>query len=408
MVLRVEPSRSPAAERYSAVLSVLLLATSCSRAGTSGRDFSLSLNPKDGDSSGAASPSTGATGSTTMASGDIDAGGGVDTAPCPQGCPYPSRCVPVSGGYDCICNAGYYGVVGACQPLNVVSTATNSSCALDNFGILECWGGGAPDAVVVSQFSQFVQASTSLYNGCAVESGGRVECWGLDAAMMPGQPQTGSIAVQVALGLHHGCLLNTDGRAECWGDNSLEQAPALASLPGDERLVYLAANDSETCGLTRFGTVRCWGNGVPSTQATSIVAQLGEFVQLDGGSNYSCAIRDDGAVECWGGNYGGRTVMTSQSGSPFVVVSAGDLDACATTQSGLLECWQSTTYDQPYAVADVNGVEYADVSVQDTHVCALTSNGGVVCAGYTFDPLGTLITAQSGAFFGRETTTTIR
>jgi alpha-tubulin suppressor-like RCC1 family protein len=80
--------------------------------------------------------------------------------------------------------------------VTVLSTGTDSACALTDAGAVQCWGdngfgqlGIGSDAsssfvpVQVSGLSSGVQAiSTSGVNACAIVSGGNIKCWGLNSS----------------------------------------------------------------------------------------------------------------------------------------------------------------------------------------------------------------------------------
>jgi len=97
---------------------------------------------------------------------------------------------------------------------------------------------------------------------------------------------------RVSTGSNHTCAVDIEGNAECWGDDLYDQT-AAPSVP----ILDVAAGHTMTYGLTRIGSVLCWGSanyGVCDDRPD------GDVVQIDGDEDYGCGLLTDGSVVCWG------------------------------------------------------------------------------------------------------------
>jgi alpha-tubulin suppressor-like RCC1 family protein len=169
-----------------------------------------------------------------------------------------------------------------------VEAGDSHVCALDNLGLLWCWGNntyGQGGAVI----SQNVQAPRQVignvrdmalgaHHTCALLSDGTIRCVGRNAAGQLGdgtkidrhgfvQPSIDRV-VAITAGYDHTCALRDDGTAKCWGGNKYGQlgvgdtttrtTPTSVFLDRT-LLVSIAAGDTGTCGKRRDGMTACWG-----------------------------------------------------------------------------------------------------------------------------------------------------
>ena len=150
-----------------------------------------------------------------------------------------------------------------------------------------------------------------------------------------------------------------------------------------------------------------WLTSLWDVQANAITA----------GDSHSCALTTDGGVMCWGDNYFGQlgNNTTTDSRVPVNVyglnsgvkaIAAGDSHTCALTTAGGVMCWgfnyfgqlgNNTTTDSlvPENVFGLsNGVQA--ITARWGYTCALTTGGGVKCWGYNNDgELGNNTTTDS-------------
>ena len=76
---------------------------------------------------------------------------------------------------------------------------------------------------------------------------------------------------------------------------------------GETEFVSVSAGSDHTCGVTRDGSVECWGDNTEQ-QSTP---PSGEFISVSAGAGYSCGVRSDRAVQCWGDPEDGRATAPS-------------------------------------------------------------------------------------------------
>jgi len=291
--------------------------------------------------------------------------------------------------------------VGGLVDAAELAVGLDFSCALRAAGSVVCWGnnedgqlgdgrGMKPGAlslraVKVAGLRAPQQVSAGEYHACALEQGGVVKCWGngdngqigSDAQRAFGMPLTierlGPV-VQIASGSAHVCALEQSGIVKCWGRNTEGQlgdgksgsrikAVTVANL---EDAVELASGHHHTCARRRGGAVACWGdNGrgqlgpeagrEPKSGVPVSVPGLGAVVQLAGGGDHTCARMQSGRVTCWGDNQSGqlghrssasaRATPTAVRGvADAIDLALGALHTCTARASGEVSCWGDTEY----------------------------------------------------------------
>jgi alpha-tubulin suppressor-like RCC1 family protein len=172
----------------------------------------------------------------------------------------------------------------------------------------------------------------------------------------PSQPTV----TQIVPGWEHTCAITPAGGVICWGanyagqlgDGTTDGRSVPVAVSGlSSGVVSLALGGLETCALTAFGRVYCWG--VPSDGRNSPVplevTGLGnQVVQLVAGNAHTCALTSSGKVLCWGYNYFGQLGNASFTDSPTPVlaiaanaaqISTGMYTSCAVMTSGRVQCW---------------------------------------------------------------------
>ncbi len=176
----------------------------------------------------------------------------------------------------------------------------------------------------------------------------------------------------------------------------------------------IAAARAHTCALTTGGGVKCWGygrfgqlgdgTGKHRKTPVDVVGLTSGVKAIAVGSYFSCALLTGGSVRCWGQNYYDQLgnpdagkISTSPVGveglPPVTAISAGDSHVCALTTEGGVMCWGGnyrgelgnveTGYASTPVPRDVDGLTsgVAAISAGGLHTCALLVTGKVMCWG---------------------------
>ncbi len=360
--------------------------------------------------------------------GAVDAVGGTCGGTCAPGSACTATCSsgpPMSGtcGDTGTCVAGATGCTTAC--------AADTGCGPDQF----CWVGSCVKVTAISAGGG---------QACALTSGGGVQCWGNNGSGELGDNSKterhlpvavfglSSGIVAIAAGQSHTCALTTAGGVLCWGDNaagelgnnSMTGSSVPVAVSGlSSGVAAIAAGFNSTCAVTTAGQLLCWGAngsgqlGTGSTATTSEVPvsrspQSLFAATVSTGFDHACAVATSGAAFCWGGNSGylagalgtgdkfGYTVPIGVSGlsSGVAAISAGQSHTCALTTAGGVLCSGYNQYGEigngsmaeslvPVAVTGLSsGVAAVSAGYYDT--CALTTAGAVSCWGW--NPAGQL------------------
>jgi alpha-tubulin suppressor-like RCC1 family protein len=319
------------------------------------------------------------------------------------------------------------------------------TCAVTTGGALKCWGqnGGRigdgtgtrrTTPVDVSGLSAGVTSvAATVTHTCVVTSSGGVKCWGTGAF---GQVGDGSYAVarltptDVA-GLDTGvstvsggnagiCAVTAGGGVACWGSTSegetrLTPKPVATLTAG---VVSSALGATHSCVLTNLGGVKCWGqnviqqigDGTSDREPVPLPVRVGTSTASLGAGNYhTCAVNNSGGPRCWGGAGGGlgdgnpgvnRSTPADVSGftSGIKAIVGDGQSTCALTTAGGVKCWGYNQYGElgdgttapRYVPGDVVGLTsgVAALAGGSSHMCAVTTSGGVKCWGGAFPSLG--------------------
>lgn len=218
----------------------------------------------------------------------------------------------------------------------------------------------------------FAQLALGGTHTCARKASGDLACWKF--GRLAEAPIPSGRFLQVSAGSSHACAVRDDHRVACWGACSTGSCAAPA---GSFASVSV---DGRSCGLDTTGTVHCWGQRA--------VNPPGVFRQIDAGPLAVCGVTVDDDVHCWG-------VLSFTPMSPGVVphatslkppavvrrnalqVSVGNTHACALLMTGRVVCWGDNHVGQTVVPA---GTYRAVVAGRDRS-CGLTTRGEVVCWG---------------------------
>jgi len=354
-----------------------------------------------------------------------------------------------------------------------ITAGESHTCAVAHDGGAYCWGyngygqlGNAstsssnqPVAVLTSGAlagKSVNQITAGLGNfTCAVTGDGGASCWGNNGNGQLGRGNTtssnqpvavlttgvlaGKSVAHIAAGNNNACAVTSDGGAYCWGYNGYGQLgngnttdsnrPVAVLTNGalaGKSVVHIAAGESHTCAATSDGGAYCWGYNRYGELGTgkypnppwplSILdtgALAGKVVTQVSAAigSHACAVTSDGGAYCWGSNSYGQlgTGNTKDSTVPVAVLTSGALEGkfvnqisvgeshtCAVTNDGAAYCWgynaygqlgrgNNTNYSQPTAVLTTGvlaGKTVAQIAAGRLHTCVATSDGGAYCWGY--------------------------
>lgn len=247
-----------------------------------------------------------------------------------------------------------------------IQAGVSSFCALDQLGMISCWGSGASGQLGTGSTNNALYATrVSTIN-------------------------TGNVVYKNLVGFNNNfCATDTDDNLYCWGsggsgqigNNSTQNAsaPTKVQMPTDGvgtrvNFVSLSIGAATLCGIGGNGHVYCWGYNESGQAGVGTVGQNvlvptqikmadstadKEFfiqVAMDYyNSGAVCAVARTGNVYCWGpGNNGelGNGVQTNAQplaskintdmllvGERFTAVQPMGNGTCAITSAGNTYCW---------------------------------------------------------------------
>ena len=269
------------------------------------------------------------------------------------------------------------------------------SCVILPDKTVACWGDNSLTQLAESEATLAFSSTPKIISGvtaafdlsatknstCALQEGGMISCWGSiwnRSDYKAGIVNTIAGATTIASGESHVCVLAAGGRVLCWGDNTYGQlginAPATKQSATPVPVIrqdtegeltgatILAASGSTTCAVVS-GSLYCWGynffssagvSGQQVVHAATVVkdalaSPLTNVTSVALGIFHTCAVFGVGTVSCWGGNDSGQlgnggpggptpTVVSGVTGAVAVGIGISN-STCAVLVNGSLSCW---------------------------------------------------------------------
>jgi alpha-tubulin suppressor-like RCC1 family protein len=352
------------------------------------------------------------------------------------------------------------GAVGlSSSPAGAITAAGVHACARTPAGGAQCWGGNDEGqlgdgttlrsslpvsvsglATGVAQVSAGGDNTFATRHTCALTTVGGVLCWGsnfrgqlgdgttVDSSVpVPVSGLTSGIAAIDAGGRDHSCALTTTGGVLCWGGNGFGQlgdgTTVDSSVPVpvsglDSGVAAIAVGQLHTCAALTAGGAMCWGNngdgrlgigGAGGSFSTPVaVFGLSSGVgAIAAGNTHTCAVTTAGAALCWGDNFHGQLGDGTTVDSPLPVAVSGlgsgvaaidtslESHSCAMTTTGAVLCWgrnaggalgDGTTVSSSVPVSVVGlSTGVAAIAAGGFYTCARTTAGPILCWGVNTD-----------------------
>lgn len=333
--------------------------------------------------------------------------------------------------------------VGAYSTTNrtlAVSVGGTHTCAISQGGVLRCWGRNtngqlgnnsffspqtSPSSPVYDgNFSRALQVSAGGQHTCAVDQFGGVQCWG---ANTNGQLGNNSVVDQfapvdvtgldyssnstraIAAGNAHACALTSTGAVKCWGANNWGQlgdgSYTQRLVPADviglaSGVAAITAGGDITCALMLTGVVKCWGSNANgelgigmvggSRNVATDVPQFsgGGAVSVSAGNGIAFALLPDSSVVGWGLANAGRLGNNATLGNfplPIQTLGVGG--------NGNLRLAASDTFPAPFTLQSRFGVGRNEVvNSNPVTVSGITSAATVTIT-------GGLVSIDGGSYF---------
>lgn len=327
------------------------------------------------------------------------------------------------------------------------------TCAINSAGGVQCWGRAvqlgdgttterSTPTDVIGLSSDVVAIAAGTSHTCALTIAGAVFCWGSNITGLLGDGTSTSRSTPVAVsglnsnvaaiaaGQNHTCAVTSAGGVYCWGSNTYGQLgdnttdsrnTPVAVIGLSSGVVAIGVGDNHSCALVSSGAVQCWGrnnqgqlgdNSRTTRLTPALVSGTTSAVKITVGSQHTCSLDNAGGVYCWGYNGHGQIgdngstltdrltpVPVSGLTSGVVAIDAGDSHSCALTNSGSVLCWgandkgqlgdESATNRRAPVLVSGLGSGVVAITTGGDHSCALTNAGSVQCWGYNvFSQLG--------------------
>lgn len=285
---------------------------------------------------------------------------------------------------------------------------TSGACAGLWIVLAACGGSGGPDGGSPSSGPSATPASASAPAPSASAPAARSK-----------NPLFGPVK-EIAQGGENICVVLFDGQVRCVGEWPLEYETPTTS-GGKNQYIYdpisvkdadgahgLAIETTRGCGIMPDATVRCWGNtsasgnmwtGAKENELVAVMqAGIDHVTQIALTWKENCALRDDGTVICWGPRL--TTMKRQPAPDPPRVLALSGVKAidgahmhfCALLEAGTVSCWGDARGveltgngtapirdETPHAVPKLK--DAVALSVGESHNCALTRGGKVLCWG---------------------------
>ncbi|MGC4088017.1 MAG: hypothetical protein QM756_08990 [Polyangiaceae bacterium] len=321
--------------------------------------------------------------------------------------------------------------IPATTKLVTIFAAEAQSCALDDKGIVYCWGGNEDGALGVAS------GWTTDAKGNDVpefDEGDVVQPQAITEVLEPNtagiyQRKPAPVFTTLAVGGVHGCAMTAAGALYCWGENNHEQVgvPRTAFeseiLPVPTRVLdtpksikAIALGDEFSLLLTQDGSVFAFGDNsygelgnamLGGESAKPVQVAITAVRELAPGAAHACAEKEDGTIWCWGygatgalglGNTDNQTSPKYVTAARNVASSGNAFHTCAIDVNLDLECWGqnaagaigngSVSDGQETWVATPTLVPLTTVTAVATSnsaTCALTTDSVLWCWGENAD-----------------------
>ena len=141
------------------------------------------------------------------------------------------------------------------------------------------------------------------------------------------------------------------------------------------------------CGLRAGGQAQCWAG-----QGDWQWSMPGRFVAVDTGFGFQCGIHIGGSLECWGAPFmfGTETLRAAgfpwfdTTGATFVALGAGSNEVCAVRSDGSVVC----SDDFRFGAEPLPRGEFVSVSTELRDRCGMRADGTATCWGSGSGNLG--------------------
>lgn len=176
---------------------------------------------------------------------------------------------------------------------------------------------------------RFRQIDAHISTLCAINVDGEPTCWGGGGGelfIMPMKPHLTDISV----GLHHVCGITKSGTVECWGDTELGQSEAASGS-----FTSIDVGDYSSWAVSSSGSLRCWGVW-PYTANQPCSPPDGVYRDIVAGKNHACGVKEDGRLTCWGPGENDNDEFPS---GRVISIDANKEGWCAILESGEPYCW---------------------------------------------------------------------
>lgn len=228
--------------------------------------------------------------------------------------------------------------------------------------------------------------------------------------------------IQMSMGGRSACGIDQEGYLYCWGSNHMGRLGLninddglthhTPQKVGSKRYQKVSVGQ-HACALDEAGTAYCWGRGSygqlgnndTSNQFAPVAVTGGiKFRDISAGSNTTCGVALDGTGYCWGqassGQLGNGTTTPNKSApqpvlfesgsTKFISIATGQA-TCAIDIQHDLYCWGSnanlqiadsgSSFLKAKLMSNVAGAKFKAVATTGTAVCAVTTDGRVLCQG---------------------------
>ncbi len=286
-----------------------------------------------------------------------------------------------------------------------ISSGGSFSCVLDSIGTVKCWGlnssgqlgsgtssptSNSATPVSVSGLTGIVSLSSGSAHSCALNNVGIVKCWGYNGYGQLGNGTEVSSSVPVSVsglsgvtaissGNANSCAIVNTGELKCWGDNGYGQLGNGTTISSKVPVLVTGLNNLKTvtvggghvCVLTNTGEVKCWGenydgqlgNGTTVNSNLPVSTGLTGITSLAAGDLHSCALTTTTCeVKCWGRNTDGQLGNATTTNSATAVSVTNATPKCSTTGGGTTttsttECGNPAKYDAATRIATIPAVD---------------------------------------------------